>query len=235
MSLIWGISIICHDFLWFSQEPLLKPRWWNFCLGISIDWIDCPCSLGIGLPFQQLGLKHLDQLDWNSGIVWGHDGLIVLNYLISQHLTAAWDYPAICWHLPILSLYPFSSCQASCGMHLGADRWISVSIFKGMISARIPDPDMKPLKAIRTFQGVVKYSTHMQAQQLTASTRSRYEKLVGKKVQIQTSEQHLPTEQRCWQRQQNGWTSVKLKPCGQCKCNPMFEGWRHKSLRMSKA
>ena len=61
-------------------------------------------------------------------------------------------------------------------------------------SARIPDPDMKPLKilkAIRTFQGVVKYSTHMQAQQLTASTRSRYEKLVGKKVIKKCRFKHL--------------------------------------------
>ena len=54
----------------------------------------------------------------------------------------------------------------------------------------IPGPNMKPLKAIGRFRGVVKYSALMHAQQLTARPHSRCVKLVGEKVQVQTAEKH---------------------------------------------
>ena len=76
--------------------------------------------------------------------------------------------------MPTLLLYPFSEPIADSHpvRHLvecileQIDR-VQFRFSREMISATIPDPDMKPFKAVGTIRGVVKYSARMHAHALT--------------------------------------------------------------------
>ena len=150
---------------------------------------------------------------------------------IFQLLTAVWDYLSPCDMLSCAKFVAVRILRArshpvrrlvECILEQ-IDR-VHVRFSREVISAMIPDPDVKPLQAVGTFRRDVKYSARMHAHalttvELTASTP------VWETLKNWSVKKCRPKQLSTWQWSKDvdndsrgyGWTSVKVKPCGHCK------------------